>query len=186
MVARARRARETAERARLPRSLTVRHRSSRRGVVQESRFPSRSPRGDPVIAPWPHPSVAARPAPSAPAAAHVSRHTASAPGDHTRSDQPRTRRRLRGHAAASPSRGRHRTARHILPASSYAGRCIPTVYACCQSVVGRVVRRAIRNVARRTPPGASARLRPATSGSIFLFSFNTHHESVERAGIKTE
>jgi len=65
-----------------------------------------------------------------------------------------------------PLLGRHRPERHILPAPSYAGRCFPTVCARCQSVVGRVVRRAIRNVARRTPPGASARLRPATSGSM--------------------
>ena len=34
-------------------------------------------------------------------------------------------------------------------------------------IVGRVVRRTIRSLAGRAPPGASARLRPASSGSVF-------------------
>ena len=54
----------------------------------------------------------------------------------------------------------------LLPQSPYAARCFPTVCARCQSFVGRVVRRAIRNVARRAPPSASSRLRPASSGSM--------------------
>ena len=48
------------------------------------------------------PSVDARLPPGAPAGADVPRGATSAPGDHTRSDHPGTRRRLRGHAAASP------------------------------------------------------------------------------------
>jgi len=89
------------------------------------------------------------------------RGAASAPGDHTRLDHPGTRRRLRGHAAAPPTRGRHhRPARHILTRS-----LLPPMPGDVFQRPARVVRassverRAIRNVARRAPPGASARLR---------------------------
>ncbi len=50
--------------------------------------------------------------------------------------------------------------------SPYAARCFLMVCARCQSIVGRVVRRAIQNLAGRTPPSASSRLRPAISGSL--------------------
>ena len=97
----------------------MRHRSSRRGPVHGSRFRGRGPPGDPGMAPWPHPSVTARPPPGAPLGAHVPRGATSAPGDHTLSDHPGTRRRLREHPAASPpgmTVTLHRPARHILPA----------------------------------------------------------------------